>query len=213
MTIYYIYLLYKNQIFGHINFARWNYLIYWLKSYKKLIVKIIIWLWNPWLEYAKTRHNVWFMFLDFLKEKLGFEDFKDSKFKALILEWIMDWEKVILMKPMTYMNLSWESISALVNFYKLDSKEDIFIIYDDISMDFGKVRFRDKWSAGWHNGIKSTIEKLGSEQFKRLKIWVWLDSKFDVSDWVLSKFTSDEIKTLENEIFDSSLDLLKEKIN
>lgn len=175
-------------------------------------MKIIIWLWNPWLEYAKTRHNIGFMFLDFLKEKLNFQDFKDSKFKALISEWIINWEKTILLKPMTYMNLSWESIQSIVNFYKLDFKSDILIIFDDISMDFWTVRFRDKWSAGWHNGIKSTIEKLWSEQFMRLKIWIWLDPKFDVSDWVLSKFKKEELQTLENEIFEKSLDVILEKI-
>ncbi len=175
-------------------------------------MKIIVWLWNPWLEYNSTRHNIGFLFLDYLKEIWNFEDFKDSKFKAIISEWNYKWEKCILVKPMTYMNLSWESLISVINFYKLDFKEDIIVIYDDISMDFGKMKFRVKWSAGWHNGIKSITSSLWSDEFKRIKIGVWLDSKYDVSDWVLSKFTKNELQELKEDIFSQALELLEEKI-
>lgn len=174
-------------------------------------MKIIAWLWNPWLEYKQTRHNIGFIFLDYLKDNYSFSEFTDSKFKWLISEWNISWEKVILIKPMTYMNLSWESISAIMNFYKLDHKSDLIVVIDDISMNFWKVRYRDKWSAWWHNGLKSIIWAFWSEEFSRIKIWVWLDSRYDVSDWVLSKFTGDEIQKINTEAFIEVNMLLKEK--
>lgn len=149
------------------------------------------------------------MFLDELQKKWWFEDFKDSKFKAIISEWIFSWEKAILLKPMTYMNLSWESLRTILTFYKLDFKKDIVVISDDISMDFGKVRFRDKWSAGWHNGLKSLISNFGSEEFKRIKIWVWTDNRYDTSDWVLSKFKKEEIEELEKNTFILATEMLE----
>ncbi|MDD2487289.1 MAG: aminoacyl-tRNA hydrolase [Candidatus Gracilibacteria bacterium] len=176
-------------------------------------MKIIVGLGNPGTEYSKTRHNVGFIFLDFLKEKLNFEDFKDSKFKAVVSEGVLNGEKLILLKPMTYMNLSGESVANAINFYKLDCKNDIIVIFDDISMDFGKIRFRDKGSAGGHNGIKSLIEKLGTEEFKRIKVGVGFDPKYDVSDWVLSKFSKQESEELSNYILEECYSLFLEKIN
>ncbi len=174
-------------------------------------MKLIIWLWNPWEQYQKTRHNVWFMFLDYLKEKENFPEFKyESKFKAEISSWIFLWEKTILLKPQTYMNLSWESLQKITNFYKIPT-EDLIVIYDDLSMDLWKVRFRSKWSAWWHNWIKSIINFFW-ETFNRIKIWVWIDKKYEVSDWVLSKFKEEELIDLENEIFKETLEKLKENI-
>lgn len=174
-------------------------------------MKIVIWLGNPWLEYRQTRHNVGFLFLDYLREEFNFGEFIDSKFKWLISEWNIAWEKIILLKPITYMNLSWESVSLIINFYKLNFEKDLIVVFDDLSMEFGKIRYRDKWSAGGHNGIKSMIKNLGSENFSRIKIWIWIDNKFDVSDWVLSKFTKDELDNLNNEIFPKSLEILKKE--
>jgi len=174
-------------------------------------MKIIIWLWNPWDNYNKTRHNAGFMFLDYLVEKLIFPDFKnENKFKAEISSWNLNWEKTLLVKPHTYMNLSWDSIREIANFYKLKN-DDFIVIYDDISMDFGKLRFRDKWSAWWQNWIKSIIKHFW-DLFDRIKIWIWLNTNYEVSDWVLSRFKSDEIENLEKEIFPKVYDILMEKI-
>ncbi len=173
-------------------------------------MRLIVWLWNPWDKYKVTKHNVWFMFLDYFKNKEWFSDFNfESKFKWDISTWIYNWEKTILLKPQTFMNLSWESIKKLVDYYKIDSS-NIIIIYDDMSMDFGKLRFRQKWSAWWHNGIKDIIRYFW-EQFNRIKIWIWFNQKYEVSDWVLSKFDEQEQIDLENEIFDQTILLLKEK--
>lgn len=174
-------------------------------------MKLIVWLWNPWKEYEKTKHNIWFLFLDYIKEKENFSEFKnENKFKWEISNWIFLWEKSILLKPSTYMNLSWESIRKIMDFYKINI-DDIIIIYDDLSMGFWKIRFRDKWSAWWHNWVKSIIQHIW-EKFKRLKIWIWFNNNFEVSDWVLSKFKNEELEELDNSIFENTYILLKEKI-
>lgn len=174
-------------------------------------MKLILWLWNPWREYTYTRHNLGFLFLDFFASKNSFWNFKlESKFKAEIRVWDILWEKTILVKPITFMNLSWESLKEIINFYKID-KKDFIVIFDDMSMDFGKIRYRENWSAGWHNGIKSII-KYFSEDFKRIKVWVWFNPNFEVSDWVLSKFSKTELDELDKKIFFDAEKLLLEKI-
>ena len=174
-------------------------------------MKLIVGLWNPWDQYLKTKHNVWFLFLDYFVNKEKFTNFKfESKFKWEISNWMHNWEKVILLKPQTYMNLSWESLRKIVDFYKIDL-EDIIIVYDDMSMDFSKLRFRDKWSAWWHNGVKDIIKHF-KDQFKRIKIGIWYNDNYEVSDWVLSKFSDEELDELEDNIFPEVFKLLKEKI-
>ncbi len=173
-------------------------------------MKIIVWLWNPWKQYEKTRHNVWFMFLDFFAKKNNFSEFSyESKFAWEISSGKIWTEKIILLKPQTFMNLSWEALQKICQFYKLDNS-DFIIIYDDKDMDFWKIRFREKGSAWWHNGIKSII-KYFWENFARIKIWIWYNKKYEVSDWVLSKFTEEELIDLDNEIFPKVLEILEKK--
>lgn len=175
-------------------------------------MKLIVWLWNPWDKYKNTRHNLWFMFLDFFAEKNNFSEFKhESKFKWEVSIWGIEWEKAILLKPQTYMNLSWESIRKIVDFYKIDL-DDIIIIYDDMSLEFSKIRFRDKWSAWGHNGIKDIIKHFW-DAFKRIKVGVWLNDRYEVSDWVLSKFSEEELIQLESNTFKGIEEMLIEKIN
>ena len=174
-------------------------------------MKLIVWLWNPGKQYEETRHNIWFMFLDFFRWKENFSEFKlESKFKWEISTWILRWEKTILLKPQTFMNLSWESLRKVSDFYKIEL-EDIFIIYDDLSLEFAKIRFRDKGSAWGHNWIKDIIKHFWVE-FKRIKVWIWFNDNYEVSDWVLSKFRDEEIDSLENNIFDEVYNSLEEKI-
>lgn len=174
-------------------------------------MKLILGLGNPGNKYHNTRHNIWFMFLDFFADKYSFPDFKEeSKFKWETSTHIHNGEKTILLKPTTYMNLSWESLRKIVDFYKIDL-DDVIVVYDDMSLDFWKLRFRDKWSAGGHNGIKDIIKHFWDE-FKRVKIGVWFNSNYEVSDWVLSKFTDTELDTFEDTIYDNSLELLEKNI-
>lgn len=163
-------------------------------------MKLIVWLGNPGKEYTTTRHNVGFLFVEYLREKWGFEDWKDSKFKGVISEGIFRWEKIILLKPTTYMNLSGESVVPLMNFYKIP-RDDILVFSDDIDMDFGKIRLREKGSSGGQNGLKSIITLLGSDEFSRLKIGIGRDDRYAVADWVLSKFSGEELERLEKEVF------------
>lgn len=171
-------------------------------------MKLIIWLWNPWREYEKTRHNVGFLFLDWLKKDLNiFLDFKNEpKFKAEMLETQINSEKIILLKPGTFMNLSWESVLKIMSFYKIE-KKDIIVIFDDISLDFWKIRFRESGSAWWQNWVKSIIANIW-ENFKRIKIWIGQDRNFELSDWVLSKFSEEELEKLNKETFKDVSELL-----
>lgn len=172
---------------------------------------LIVWLGNPWSEYRQTRHNVGFLFLDYLREKLGFEDFKDSKFKLLISEGTFAGEKTILLKPLTYMNLSGESVADLINFYKIPP-ENFIVIYDDMDLEeFGKIRFRDKGQSGGHNGIKSITKCLGTEEFKRIKIGIG-KKQFDAANWVLSKFSKEELENLIIDVFPKVQETLENNI-
>lgn len=175
-------------------------------------MKLIIGLWNPWDKYKETRHNLGFIFLDkFCKDNSFWEWIYESKFTADISSWLLLWEKTLLVKPQTFMNLSGESVAKICSYYKL-THEDIIVIYDDISMDFWKIRVRETWSAGWHNGVKSIIQHFKSD-WTRIKAWVWMDSRYDVSDWVLSKFTADELIDIDNEIYNNISNELKKKLN
>jgi len=163
-------------------------------------MKLIIWLWNPWTKYERTRHNAWFLFLDFFRYKKNFEIFKEQKkFFWEISVSSIEWEKIILLKPMTFMNNSWNSVLSIKNFFKIDIK-NIIIIYDDKDICFWNIRFREEWSSWWHNWIKDIIDALNTQKIARIKIWVaYKNSKIqDTANFVLSKFTNDEIKDLEN---------------
>jgi len=171
-------------------------------------MKLIVGLWNPGDTYRDTRHNLGFIFMDKFREEQWFWDWKyESKFTADISSGILNWEKTFLVKPQTFMNLSGESLQKISNFYKLSS-EDFTVVYDDMSMDFWKIRVRDKWSAGWHNGVKSII-KYFWENWNRIKVGVWFNDKFEVSDWVLSKMSEEELIKLDNELYKKISEELK----
>ncbi len=170
---------------------------------------LIVWLWNPWKDYKLTRHNLGFLFIDYFQQQNNFSEFKsETKFKGEISTGIIGNQKVILLKPSTFMNLSGQSIKLVSDFYKV-WKESMIIIYDDISMEFWKIRTRATGTAGWHNWIKSIIENFW-ENFTRIKYGIDIDKKFEVSDWVLSKFTKEEIHELEENWFEK---LEKELLN
>ena len=159
---------------------------------------IVVGLGNPGREYAHTRHNVGFDTIDVLSDKYRI-DVETRKHKALIGKGIIEGQKVILVKPQTYMNLSGESVRELVDFYKIDEKEELIIIYDDISLNPGQLRIRLKGSAGGHNGIKSIIRHLGGQDFKRIKIGVGEKPiGLDLADYVLGRFHGDEKTEMEN---------------
>lgn len=159
-------------------------------------MKLIAGLGNPDDKYKFTRHNAGFMALDYLKYQWDF-DFKfESKFNAELAKINHNGQSLIMLKPFTYMNLSGQSVIAVMNFYKI-SKEDVLIIYDDIAMPLGKIRFRAKGSDGGHNGIKSVIKVFGGDNsFDRLKIGIGPQPNLPSEVFVLQNFTDSQLLEL-----------------
>ena len=164
-------------------------------------MKVVIGLGNPGKKYEKTRHNIGFIAVDNLRKKMNISDERE-KFQALVSEKNIDGEKVIFLKPQTFMNLSGNSVIEIVNFYKLNPKKDIIVIYDDMDLSFGDIRIREKGSSGGHNGIKSIISHIG-EEFIRIKCGIGAKEK-DAVEHVLGEFNQTEQK---------DLDEILEKIN
>lgn len=162
---------------------------------------LIVGLGNPGKEYDGTRHNIGFEAIDSLGRKYSI-DLNKSKFKGVCGEGFIEGKKVILLKPTTYMNLSGESIREVINFYKIDNN-NIIVIYDDISLEIGKLRIREKGSAGGHNGIKSIIANLSTDVFPRIKIGVG-QPKGDLVSHVLGRFNKEEAQDLK-EVIDASI--------
>ena len=154
-------------------------------------MKIIVGLGNPTKEYAGTRHNVGFSVIYNISDAYGIA-VDTKKHKALIGKGMIEGEKVVLAMPQTYMNLSGESVRELMDFYKCDL-QDLIVIYDDISLDVGKIRIRAKGSAGGHNGIKNIIAHLNTQEFARIKVGVGeKPPKMDLADYVLGRFSKEE---------------------
>lgn len=158
---------------------------------------IIVGLGNPGTKYENARHNMGFMGIDTLAEKLGVE-IKKLRFKSLTAEAMLGGKKVLLMKPTTFMNNSGEAVVEAMNFYKLKT-ENVLVMYDDISLDVGRMRIREKGSAGGHNGIKSIIYLTGSDVFPRIKMGVGEkpNKDYDLADWVLGHFPKEQGEALE----------------
>ena len=152
---------------------------------------VIAGLGNPGKEYAGTRHNVGFGALDELADKYRIS-VDTGKHKALIGKGIIEGEKVILVKPLTYMNLSGDSLREVLDYYKLPP-ERLLVIYDDINLDVGQLRIREKGSAGGHNGMKSIIARVGSDAFPRIRVGVGAKPpRMDLADYVLGHFSKEE---------------------
>ncbi len=158
---------------------------------------IVVGLGNPGNKYTYTRHNSGFLCIDMLAEKLNFRVDR-LKFKSLMCDTTINGHRCIVMKPQTFMNNSGEAIRECANFYKIPP-ERVLVIYDDISLDVGKLRIRRKGTDGGHNGIKSIIYHLNSNQFPRIKLGCGKKPHpdYDLIDWVVSEFKKDELKALE----------------
>ena len=153
---------------------------------------VIAGLGNPKKEYDNTRHNIGFSVIDMLADKTGIS-VNTAKHKGLLGAGYLNGQKIILVKPLTYMNLSGESIRSLVEYYKINPEEELLVIYDDISLEVGQLRIRRKGSAGGHNGIKNIIANLGSSVFPRIKVGVGEKPKgYDLADYVLGKFSKED---------------------
>lgn len=161
-------------------------------------MKLVICLGNPGSKYSMTRHNAGFMFADMLADKIGTNFSSEAKFKSELAKGEYNNEAIWIVKPQTFMNLSGEALLALKNFYKINI-EDLFLVYDDISLELGKIRFRQKGSDGGHNGVKSIIKHAQTDKFDRLKFGIGPQPSFMKSeDFVLQNFSQDEINTLKS---------------
>lgn len=157
-----------------------------------MIMKLIVGLGNPGKEYEKTRHNSGFRVMDEIAKECHVS-LDQKKFKSLIATTRINGEQVMLMKPQTYMNNSGEAVIEAVKFYHIEL-DDILVIYDDMDMPIGKIRLREKGSAGGQNGVKSIIAHLHTQDFKRIRVGIGKDPRVPVVDWVLGKIRKDEVE-------------------
>lgn len=168
---------------------------------------IIVGLGNPGKDYEKTRHNTGFMAMDKLAEKCGAK-IDRLKYKALTAQTNFCGHSVLLMKPQTFMNLSGEAVFAAMDFYKIPI-EKVIVIFDDTTLEVGKMRIRKKGSAGGHNGLKSIIGLCGSDAFPRVKIGIGKKPDgWDLADWVLGKYSEEDLKTLDG-MYENACDAAK----
>lgn len=153
-------------------------------------MKLIVGLGNPDKKYEKTRHNVGFMVMDKLAQDCGVSISTD-KFKGKYVKLKYQNEDIILLKPMTYMNLSGESVIQVMKYFKIDI-EDLLVVYDDLDMPVGKLRLRESGSAGGHNGVKNIIAHVGTQRFKRIRVGIDKNPRIDTIDYVLGHFPKEE---------------------
>ena len=159
---------------------------------------LLVGLGNPGSKYESTRHNMGFLAVDGLARRKGFR-FNKLRFRAWTAEWMVNGEKVLVMKPQTYMNLSGESVGEAARFYKIPA-DHVVVISDDISLPVGKLRIRTGGSAGGHNGLKNIIQHLGTDQFPRIKVGVGSPrpGEHDMVDWVMGKPVGEDRTAVED---------------
>ncbi|MBQ3583456.1 MAG: aminoacyl-tRNA hydrolase [Lachnospiraceae bacterium] len=177
---------------------------------------VIVGLGNPTDKYKGTRHNVGFEAVDKLAADYGIS-VETYKHKALCGKGMIAGEKVLLMKPMTFMNNSGEAVREAMDFYKFNPEDELVVIYDDISLAVGRLRIRTKGSAGGHNGIKSIIAHTGTEKFKRIRIGIGeKPERMDLADYVLGHFNPEDKKQIEQaagDVSDAVKIMLEQDIN
>lgn len=168
--------------------------MFWKKEGQGGIDYVIAGLGNPGKEYEKTRHNMGFMTMDILEEKTGIKLSK-LKYKALYGMGTYKGHKIMLVKPQTYMNLSGDAIREIMNYYKVPV-ENLVVIYDDIDLELGSLRIRKKGGPGTHNGMRSIVQRLGSDQFPRMRVGIGDKRKGDLKDYVIGNISRSEAEEL-----------------
>lgn len=159
-------------------------------------MKLIVGLGNPGIQYQWTRHNVGFIIIDNLAKALNLTN-KETKFSGEFIKTKYQNQDIILLKPLTFMNLSGICVANFINFFKI-KLEDVLIIHDEIDLDFGRIQFKNTGSAAGHNGLKDIFAKTNTNNFARLRIGVGRNPNFSTVNWVLSKFTSEELARINN---------------
>lgn len=168
-------------------------------------MKLIVWLWNPWDQYKNTRHNIWFTMLDEFVNSNNLGNFSyDNKYWGETFTTVIDWKKIVFLKPMEYMNRSWWAVSKLANFFKIEAK-DILVIHDEIDLPVWTIKLKfGGWLAG-HNWLKDIAQKLWTQDFWRIRIGVdrpaeWV--QLSVADYVLWNFKKEEIWIIKDKYLD-----------
>ena len=174
-------------------------------------MKLIVGLGNPGKEYENTRHNIGFMVVDNYILKKGISDSWKNKFNGLYLEANIKGEKVIFLKPQSYMNLSGGVVSQFVNFYKINL-DDIIVISDDLDLLTGNFKLKPNGSCGGHNGLRDIEKCLGTQEYKRLKVGISKNNDIDTKDYVLSKISKDDLKIYES-LFDDFVFVIDDFFN
>lgn len=169
-------------------------------------MKLIVGLGNPGKEYEGTRHNIGFSFIDFYLSKKSIVSTWKSKFQGLYLETNINGEKVLFLKPQSYMNLSGTVVSQFVQFFKIEVA-DILIVSDDLDLNVGNFKLKDKGSCGGHNGLRNIEACIHTQEYKRLKIGISNDKSRETKDYVLGRFSKEEEKLLES-LFSELVDVL-----
>ena len=170
-------------------------------------MKLIIGLGNPGLKYRNTRHNLGFMVVNKLADKIGAKWKFNANFNAEIIETTIKGQKTIILKPLTYMNLSGQAVVKVVNYYDIDL-EDMIVVVDDLALDTGRLRLREFGSDGGHNGLKNIDLHLKSNQYKRIRVGIGQNTLSEVNDYVLGKFPKSELPLVATAIDDASDALL-----
>lgn len=173
-------------------------------------MKLIVGLGNPGKEYEDTRHNAGFKFIDEYAKSKGLT-FNQNKFKGLYTTFINNGEKIILLKPQKYMNLSGEVVRDFVNFFKIKT-DDILIICDDLDTPLGKIKIKYKGSSGGHNGLKNIEQNLNTNEYKRIKIGISNDKNEDRINYVIGKMPKEDLNKL-NEVTSRSPEILEDYLN
>ncbi len=159
---------------------------------------VVVGLGNPGRKYSNTKHNIGFELIDYISREKGVRVSK-LKHKALLGEFSYKGERVVLVKPQTYMNLSGDAVLSIVNYYKLPI-ENLIIVYDDVDIPLGNVRIRKSGSSGTHNGMKDIIYKLKDDGFPRVRIGIGKERNMDLKNYVLSSYSKEEVPVMEEAV-------------
>ncbi len=173
-------------------------------------MKLIVGLGNPGSQYAKTRHNAGFMFLDAAVKELGLKFTLDKQKRCEITEGYINSEKIVFIKPQTYMNLSGESVRMVLSFYKIN-QSDMIVVYDDMDLETGKIRLRPEGTSGGHKGMQNIIDHLGNNCIKRIRLGISKSNTSQTIDYVIGAFSKEERITMDL-IFDKAYKILEDMI-
>ena len=165
--------------------------------------KLIVWLGNPWDQYVNTKHNIWFVVADKINDLFQWGEFVYSTKFLWDLSTIQYWKyTMFIIKPQTFMNLSWSSVSKIASFYKIDPK-NIIVAHDELDLENWQIKFKWNWWDNWHNWLKDITRRIWTNEYRKIKIWIWRPiDRAQVTSWVLGKINPWLMKNLDHKNLD-----------